>query len=203
MKTVRAYQLVVCLSLFGWLGAYAQPCQQEQPPDKLRSDIIEGFVFQAEQAGFISNDKGFVSLIEWTDTLGREVYSMKPVWVATYTEDEWLPRKYYKVKGYIVMVWEDEYKDLPIIAAQRKQLHQCLMSLVGDRIEPEPLPKHYWELETIRDSTGRARFDQNGYRMMKSKLNSTRPTITTGYPPGFYRYIFGKDGTVKRQPPFG
>ncbi len=184
------------------LHVSAQPCQQDQPKDKLRSDIIEGFVFQAEQAGFISKDKGFVSLTEWTDTLGREVWSMSPVWVATYTEDDWLPRKYYKVKGYIVLVWEEAYKDLPIITDQRKQLYQCLMSLVGDRIEPAPLPKQYWELETIRDSTGRAQFDKNGYRMMKSKLYISKPDIRNGVP-GTYNFLFGKDGSVKRYVPLG
>ncbi len=197
------FLLILQVAGFYWLPAYAQPCQQAQPKDKLRSDIIEGFVFQAEQAGFISKDKGFVSLVEWTDTLGREVWSMRPVWVATYTEDDWLPRKYYKVKGYVVMVWEEAYKDLPIIADQRKQLYQGLMSLVGDRLEPAPKPQQYWELETVRDSTGRARFDKKGYRMMKSKLTTTCLPIRTGYPPGYYRYIFGKDGKVKRQPPFG
>jgi hypothetical protein len=181
--------------------AFSQPCQQSQPKDKLRSNIIEGFVFQAEQAGFISRDKGFISLYQGKDTLGREVWSMSPVQVATYREDHWLPRKHYKVKGYIVLVWEEAYKDLPIIAAQRKQLYQCLMNLIGGRVLPELAPRKEWRLETVRDSTGHLIYNKYGYPVRKAFLIIKRD-ITNGSP-GTYNYIFGKDGTVKRYVPIG
>ena len=199
MRTLNLFLHLACVC---WLRAYSQPCQFAQPKDKLRSDIIEGFVFQAEKAGFISKDKGFVSLTEWTNTLGREVWSMSPVRMATYSEDAWLPRKYYNIKGYIVMVWEEEYKDLPIIAAQRKQLYRCLLSLVADRIAPALQPKQYWELEIVRTPDGRPVYNKYGYPIRKAKLSIIKPDIRNGSP-GTYNYIFGKDGSVKRYVPLG
>jgi|GEM_PF-3231732 len=199
MRILQTFFLVVNLILLGGPSAYSQPCRQEQPKDKLRTDLIESFLWLSVQSRNLTADKGYVSLYQATDSLGREVWTF-------YTSDKapdpmsgWLPRTYYLVKGYVVLVHELPYRYQPLDLYGKKQILGCLTALLGDRITPEPEPRYSAYMMTMMDTYFKARFDANGNPVRKSYLYRVRPDIigcNLGYRP--YRIRFEKDGSTRR-----
>ncbi len=103
---MRTIILILHVVSFGWLRAYSQSCQQEQPKNQHRIDLVEGFIWQSQQSKFMTHEKGIALLEQETDSLGREVWTLTPYMDDSYREAKSLPRSYYNIKGYIILIWK-------------------------------------------------------------------------------------------------
>jgi hypothetical protein len=196
---MKLFTIILQVVSFGWLPAYSQSCWQEQVKNKQRLDILEGFIFQAQQGKHITLDQGIVHLKEFTDTLGRETWVL-----STHRDDSYkcaspLPRSYFLVKDTPVLILRGMDKEQPLDSIQTQLSTKCLEEVTKGRVGPKPPPKKEWVWMTETDEKGRPTLDANGnkirHRVEVKSLYNHGPTPMT------YQYIFGKDGSVRRQVP--
>jgi hypothetical protein len=195
---MRRLLLLVLLVGFASHQATGQPCRQEQPKDQLRSDLIEGFLWMSVQSQNLTAGKGYVSLYQQTDSVGREVWTFYTSDKAPDPTSGWLPRAYYLLKGYVVLVHEAPYRYQPLDLYQKKQILDCLTAVIGDRITPEPPPRFSAHMTTVMETPFKARFDADGNPVRRSYLYRVHPDIrgcNLGYRP--YRICFEKDGSTR------
>ncbi len=176
---------------------YGQPCQQEQPQNKQRSDLLEGFLWQSQQAKLITQDKGIALLRQETDSLGREVWTLTPHLDDSYREEKSLPRSYYQINGVVILIWKEADLDQPLDSLQKQQLLTCLKEVVGSRITPKPPVEENWEWARVAetDEQGRPKLDANR-QVIKQKVK-VKQTISSGGPTRS-QFVFGKDGSVRK-----
>ncbi len=199
MPTVHCYCWMLYMVGLGWLPAYAQPCRQEHPKDKLRNDIIESFLWRSVQNRSLSLDKGYASLYQQFDSLGREVWTFEVSEKAPDPKSGWLPRAYYLVKGYLVLVHEAAYRYQPLDLYQKKQILDCLTAVLGNRITPEPEPRYSAYMTTMMETQFKPRYDASGNPVRKSYLYRVH-TGFLGCNLGFshYKVRFEKDGSTRK-----
>jgi hypothetical protein len=199
-KEPRTFILLLHLVCFNCLGAYGQPCRQAQPENQLRSDIIEGFVFQSEQAYKIKGEKGVVCLFQHTDTLGREVWTFTTIQKEDeFKRNDWIPRSYYLFKGYPVLVYQQQYRHQPLDLQQKKEIYDCLNDLFAHRLIPTPSPRYRVYMQSMFVSQFRPVYDANGYPVRKFTLYRMGEDMIgccLGCRP--FRIRFEKDGSVTR-----
>lgn len=117
-------------------------------------------------------DKGYVSLHQETDSLGREVWTFHASDKAPDPRSGWLARTYYLVKGYVVLVHELPFRYQPLDLHQKKQILDCLKTVLGNRIEPWPPFHASAYLTTVMDTPFKPRYGADGNPVRRGYLHA-------------------------------
>jgi|GEM_PF-6376695 len=133
--------------------AFGQPClPQEKIPGRQKRLILEGFVSQSGQPGFLTKTTGIVTLYRSVDSLGNENWELTPH-LEYSLNGFFLPRSYYNLDGRIVLIFDQTDLGKPVDSLQLQQQRVCLSELIGTQASPKP-PQGRWVESKKTDHMG-------------------------------------------------